>query len=131
METSRGRNTNAQKIEGKQNAGVSYMPSYPTSLVAAFSSPIANGCCHTNGNGKSSKLNGTEAEYPRSTKKIRVCIGGAAGFIGSHMALRLRKEGIYFVVGADCKKNEYLQDFCDEFHLVDLRNMSDCFITIR
>eukprot|EP00762_Andalucia_godoyi_P005084 ANDGO_03925.mRNA.1 GDP-mannose 3 len=58
---------------------------------------------------------------------IKVCIGGAGGFIGSHLAKRLKSEG-YYVVAADWNRNEYFdeKEFCDEFILVDLRNLENC-----
>lgn len=64
--------------------------------------------------------------------KIRVCIGGGAGFIGSHMAKRLRSEGCY-VVCADWKDNEFMavEEFCDEFHKVDLRLLENCVSVTR
>lgn len=59
--------------------------------------------------------------------QLKVCIGGGAGFIGSHIAKRLREVGFY-VVCADWKKNEFMEDneFCDEFHLIDLRILENC-----
>jgi len=45
---------------------------------------------------------------------------GAGGFIGSHMARRLKKEG-YFVRGVDLKLPEFSETSCDEFLLLDLR----------
>lgn len=67
---------------------------------------------------KKQKLNG---------KKIKVCVGGGAGFIGSHLARRLKSEG-YYVVVADWAVNEYFQqsEFCDEFMQVDLRVLENC-----
>jgi len=58
---------------------------------------------------------------------IKVCIGGGAGFIGSHIAKRLREEGCY-VICADWKTNEFMEpsEFCDEFHQVDLRVLDNC-----
>lgn len=58
---------------------------------------------------------------------IRVCIGGGAGFIGSHLAKRLREEGCY-VICADWKENEFMKvsEFCDEFHQLDLRILENC-----
>jgi len=59
--------------------------------------------------------------------KIKVCVGGGAGFIGSHIAKRLKEEGMY-VVAADWKENEFMKsdEFCDEFHKVDLRLLDEC-----
>jgi len=61
-----------------------------------------------------------------STKK-RVVIAGGAGFIGSHLAKRLKEEGNYVIVG-DWAVNEYFkqEEFCDEFMKVDLRTLEDC-----
>jgi len=60
-------------------------------------------------------------------QKKKVCIGGGAGFIGSHLAIRLRKDG-WYVVCADWKENEFMkaEDFCDEFMLIDLRKLDNC-----
>jgi GDP-D-mannose 3',5'-epimerase len=59
--------------------------------------------------------------------RIKVCIGGGAGFIGSHLAKQLKKEGCY-VIAADWKDNEFMEpaEFCDEFHKVDLRLLDNC-----
>eukprot|EP00929_Paragymnodinium_shiwhaense_P119242 TRINITY_DN91122_c0_g1_i1.p2 TRINITY_DN91122_c0_g1~~TRINITY_DN91122_c0_g1_i1.p2 ORF type:complete len:390 (+),score=138.31 TRINITY_DN91122_c0_g1_i1:95-1264(+) len=59
--------------------------------------------------------------------KKKVCIGGGAGFIGSHLAMRLRKDG-WYVICADWKENEFLkpEDFCDEFMHIDLRKLDNC-----
>jgi GDP-D-mannose 3',5'-epimerase len=58
---------------------------------------------------------------------VKICVTGAGGFIGSHLAKRLKGEG-HHVVGADWKRNEFMkeEEFCDEFHLVDLREMKNC-----
>jgi len=62
-----------------------------------------------------------------SNGKKKVVIGGGAGFIGSHLAKRLKSEGNYVVV-ADWQVNEYFkqEEFCDEFHKVDLRSLEEC-----
>lgn len=66
-------------------------------------------------------------EAPKNGEKLRVCVGGGAGFIGSHIAKRLREEGAY-VIAADWNHNEFMEpsEFCDEFHLVDLRILQNC-----
>eukprot|EP01083_Nonionella_stella_P204522 745527_1 len=60
-------------------------------------------------------------------KQKRICIGGGAGFIGSHLAIRLRSQG-YFVIVADRKINEFMKEneYCDKFYLLDLRSLSNC-----
>jgi len=62
-----------------------------------------------------------------SQGKKRVVIAGGAGFIGSHLAKRLKEEGNHVVVG-DWAVNEYFkqEEFCDEFILADLRNLDNC-----
>ncbi len=53
------------------------------------------------------------------TKKALVL--GAGGFIGSHMANRLKLEG-YYVVGVDLKNPEFSKTKCDNFIIGDLRD---------
>ena len=54
----------------------------------------------------------------------KVCVGGGAGFIGSHIAKRLKEAG-YYVIVVDWKKNEFMEndEFCDKFILDDLRKL--------
>lgn len=54
--------------------------------------------------------------------KHTVCVGGGAGFIGSHLAKRLKEEGHHVIV-ADWVRNKFFkeEDFCHEFKLLDLR----------
>jgi GDP-D-mannose 3',5'-epimerase len=61
----------------------------------------------------------------KATKKV--CVGGGGGFIGSHLAKRLKEMG-HYVVAADWRKNEYFkqEEFCDEFMLLDLRVLKNC-----
>eukprot|EP01116_Phalansterium_solitarium_P006504 TRINITY_DN18827_c1_g1_i1.p2 TRINITY_DN18827_c1_g1~~TRINITY_DN18827_c1_g1_i1.p2 ORF type:complete len:377 (-),score=116.92 TRINITY_DN18827_c1_g1_i1:208-1266(-) len=61
-------------------------------------------------------------------QKKRVLVAGGGGFIGSHLAKRLKYvEGAHVVV-ADWQENEYfqLEEFCDEFRLLDLRSFDNC-----
>lgn len=62
---------------------------------------------------------------------MNICILGGAGFIGSHLAKRLKGEGNYVRV-VDIKENEYMEpvDYCNEFHLLDLRNPSHVEIAL-
>ena len=53
-----------------------------------------------------------------NTKRALVC--GAGGFIGSHMARRLRSEG-YWVRGVDLKHPEFCSSAANEFVIADLR----------
>jgi nucleoside-diphosphate-sugar epimerase len=53
----------------------------------------------------------------------RALVFGAAGFIGSHLAARLKEEG-YWVAGADVRKPEHGSSLCDHFSQIDLRDAS-------
>jgi GDP-D-mannose 3',5'-epimerase len=59
-------------------------------------------------------------------------IGGGAGFIGHHMARRLKSDG-YWVRVVDIKEYEYgdVTEFCDEFILADLRDVKNVESTLR
>ena len=52
-----------------------------------------------------------------TVKKYLVC--GAGGFIGSHVARKLKEDG-HFVIGADIKDPEFSATACDEFYKQDL-----------
>eukprot|EP01061_Rhynchopus_euleeides_P034906 TRINITY_DN58881_c0_g1_i1.p1 TRINITY_DN58881_c0_g1~~TRINITY_DN58881_c0_g1_i1.p1 ORF type:complete len:345 (+),score=163.91 TRINITY_DN58881_c0_g1_i1:67-1101(+) len=56
-----------------------------------------------------------------------VCVAGGAGFIGSHLAKKLKADGAHVIV-ADWKKNEFMKEdeFCHEFKLLDLRKLDAC-----
>eukprot|EP00658_Telonema_sp_P-2_P023337 TRINITY_DN1934_c0_g1_i1.p1 TRINITY_DN1934_c0_g1~~TRINITY_DN1934_c0_g1_i1.p1 ORF type:complete len:356 (-),score=130.78 TRINITY_DN1934_c0_g1_i1:227-1294(-) len=60
--------------------------------------------------------------------KPSVLVTGAGGFIGSHLAKRLKAEG-HFVRGVDWKRNEFMEEdeFCSEFLLLDLRKIENCY----
>jgi nucleoside-diphosphate-sugar epimerase len=63
-------------------------------------------------------------------KKALIC--GAGGFIGSHLAKRLKKEG-YWVRGVDLKRPSWSKTACNEFLLLDLRSRANCkkALTVR
>lgn len=58
------------------------------------------------------------------TKRTRVLVTGAGGFIGHHLVNYLKGLG-YWVRGADMKYPEYTVTSADEFALVDLRDAQD------
>ena len=51
----------------------------------------------------------------------RVLVGGAGGFIGSHLVRRLKNEG-FWVRGVDLKYPEFSETAADEFIVGDLRD---------
>src|SRR6185437_12613531 len=51
----------------------------------------------------------------------RVLVGGAGGFIGSHLVRRLKREG-FWVRGVDLKRPEFSDSKADEFVVGDLRD---------
>jgi len=62
-----------------------------------------------------------------ATEKLRILVAGGGGFIGSHLAKRLKGEG-HWVRIVDWKPNEYFdeKEICDEFLQLDLRDMGNC-----
>jgi len=62
-----------------------------------------------------------------SQQKYKILIGGGGGFIGSHVAKRLKSEG-HWVRIADWKRGHYFveKEICDEFCDIDLRDLSNC-----
>lgn len=58
-----------------------------------------------------------------ATRRALVC--GAGGFIGSHVAKRLKRDG-FWVRGVDLKKPEFGPTYADEFMLGDLREPAVC-----
>jgi nucleoside-diphosphate-sugar epimerase len=56
-------------------------------------------------------------------KTALVC--GAGGFIGGHLAKKLKREG-YWVRGVDIKEHEFAPTAADEFLLLDLREEQNC-----
>lgn len=70
--------------------------------------------------------------FTYSSNPLKVCVTGAGGFIASHLAKRLKEEG-HYVVACDWKRNEYFNEteFCNEFHLVDLRSIENCLKVVK
>jgi len=69
----------------------------------------------------------SEKKFTEGYTQLKICITGAGGFIGSHLAKRLKEEG-HYIRAVDWKENEYmLQDsFCNEFLNLDLRFPDAC-----
>lgn len=55
--------------------------------------------------------------------RIKVCIGGGAGFIGSHIAKKLKEMGGYYVVCADWNDNEFMVSNLSNILLIYLSNL--------
>ena len=56
----------------------------------------------------------------------KILVTGAGGFVGSHLARKLYKQG-NFVRGADIKWDGYIEDiYCSEKLCLDLRNLDNC-----
>lgn len=56
---------------------------------------------------------------------MKALVLGAGGFIGNHLATRLKSEG-YYVCGIDLKYPEFSESACDEFIIGDLRDFNFC-----
>ncbi len=55
----------------------------------------------------------------------RILVTGAGGFIGHHLAKRLKAEG-HWVRGVDIKQPEFEPTHADEFRILDLRRWENC-----
>lgn len=64
-------------------------------------------------------------EHIGTGDRKKICIGGGGGFIGHHLARRLKGDGHYVVV-ADIRRGKLLDSDCDEFLEIDLRDMGNC-----
>lgn len=60
-----------------------------------------------------------------NSSQKKALIAGAGGFIGSHLAKLLKKEG-YFVRGVDLKYPEYSKTEAQDFLILDLRERKNC-----
>lgn len=65
-------------------------------------------------------------------QSLRILVTGAGGFIGGHIAKRLKSDG-HYVIACDLKRNEYFveEDLCDEFHVMDLRVHENCLRVVQ
>ena len=59
------------------------------------------------------------------TKRTRILVTGAGGFIGHHLVSFLKRKG-YWVRGVDIKRPEFASTEADEFELLDLRRWENC-----
>ncbi len=62
--------------------------------------------------------------------KPRILVTGAGGFIGHHLAQRLKNDG-FWVRGADLKAPDFGPSPADEFAILDLRRWEDCLAATR
>jgi nucleoside-diphosphate-sugar epimerase len=62
---------------------------------------------------------------PRTTGTRKALVLGAGGFIGSHLVMRLKRDGVW-VRGVDLKYPEFGETGCDDFMLADLREPWTC-----
>ncbi len=63
-------------------------------------------------------------------KQKRILVTGAGGFIGHHLAKRLKRDG-HWVRGADLKCPEYEASAADQFEILDLRKYENCLLATR
>ena len=104
------------------NSKTHHPPSLPSSLPLVLHTQQTPQQLHSTPKATMSSSSTT----PLVTGK-KVLVAGGGGFIGSHLARRLKKDGNYVVV-ADWKRNEFMTEpeFCDEFIKVDLRDLGNC-----
>jgi nucleoside-diphosphate-sugar epimerase len=63
------------------------------------------------------------------SRKNRILVTGAGGFIGHHLVRRLWAEG-HWVRGVDLKTPEYAATDADEFQVLDLRQFENCRLAV-
>lgn len=65
-----------------------------------------------------------------SSRKTKVLVTGAGGFIGHHLVKYLVERG-YWVRGVDVKYPEYEATAAHEFEILDLRKWDNCLMATR
>ena len=62
---------------------------------------------------------------------MKILISGAGGFIGGHLAKKLKDEG-HEVIGSDIKPLEFwFQNYCDKSFVFDLKEIENCLQVTR
>src|SRR5487761_21784 len=64
------------------------------------------------------------------SKRARIVVTGAGGFIGHHLVKRLKADS-HWVRGIDLKYPEYESTDADEFEILDLRHFEHCLQAVR
>jgi GDP-D-mannose 3', 5'-epimerase len=64
------------------------------------------------------------------TRGKNILVTGGGGFIGHHLAKRLKADG-HWVRGVDLKYPEYEASPADEFEILDLRRLDSCLMATR
>ncbi len=68
----------------------------------------ANGCAANGTDFLWENLGGSVLITPHDRITKKAVVGGGAGFIGSHLCIRLKQMG-YYVIAADWKTNEFMK----------------------
>jgi len=64
------------------------------------------------------------------SRKTKVLVTGAGGFIGSHLVTYLKNKN-YWVRGVDVKHPEFGESDADEFEILDLRRWENCLLATK
>lgn len=64
------------------------------------------------------------------SKKLKIVVTGAGGFIGNHLVSYLKQKG-HFVRGVDINRPKYTKSEADEFFVLDLRTAANCAKAVK